>query len=77
MLVATYMVRRLAPRQENLGKRPVKAATVYLCDTGLLHALLGIVDEGDLLGHPKVGASFGGFAIGEVIRRLGCEPDEA
>jgi predicted AAA+ superfamily ATPase len=77
VLVATFMVRRLAPWQENLGKRQVKAPKVYLSDTGLLHALLGIVDEVDLLGHPKVGASFEGFAVGEVIRRLGCEPDEA
>jgi predicted AAA+ superfamily ATPase len=77
VLVATFMVRRLAPWQENLGKRQVKAPKVYLSDTGLLHALLGIVDEVDLLGHPKVGASFEGFAIGEILRRLGCEPDEA
>jgi predicted AAA+ superfamily ATPase len=77
VLVATFMVRRLAPWQENLGKRQVKAPKVYLSDTGLLHALLGVVDEVDLLGHPKVGASFEGFAIGELVRRLGCEPDEA
>jgi predicted AAA+ superfamily ATPase len=71
------MVRRLAPWQENLGKRQVKAPKVYLSDTGLLHALLGLVDEVDLLGHPKVGASFEGFAIGELLRRLGAEPEEA
>jgi predicted AAA+ superfamily ATPase len=77
VLVATFMVRRLAPWQEDLGKRQVKAPKVYLSDTGLLHALLGVVDEVDLLGHPKVGASFEGFAIGELVRRLGCEADEA
>ncbi len=77
VLVATFMVRRLAPWQENLGKRQVKAPKVYLSDTGLLHALLGVVDEVDLLGHPKVGASFEGFAIGEIIRCLGCASDEA
>lgn len=77
VLVATFMVRRLAPWQENLAKRQVKAPKVYLSDTGLLHALLGITDEIDLLGHPKVGASFEGFAIGEITRRLGCDPHEA
>jgi len=77
VLIATFMVRRLAPWQENLAKRQVKAPKVYLSDPGLLHSLLGLVDETDLLGHPKVGASFEGFAIGEIIRRLGCEPDEA
>lgn len=77
VLIATFMVRRLTPWQENLGKRQVKAPKVYLSDTGLLHALLGLADEHDLLGHPKVGASFEGFAIGEITRRLGCEPEEA
>lgn len=77
VLVATFMVRRLAPWQENLSKRQVKAPKVYLSDSGLLHALVGIGDEEDLLGHPKVGASFEGFAIGELVRRLGCEPEEA
>jgi predicted AAA+ superfamily ATPase len=77
VLVATFMVRRLSPFQENLGKRQVKAPKIYLSDSGLLHALLGIVDADDLGGHPKVGASFEGFAIGEIVRRLGCEPDEA
>jgi len=77
VLVATFMVRRLTPWQENLGKRQVKAPKVYLTDSGLLHALLGIGDEVELQGHPKVGASFEGFAIGELLRRLGCEPEEA
>ena len=70
VLVATFMVRRLTPWQENIGKRQVKAPKVYLNDSGLLHALLGIGDEVELQGHPKVGASFEGFAIGELLRRI-------
>jgi predicted AAA+ superfamily ATPase len=77
VLVSTFMVRRLAPWREKLGKRQVAAPKVYLTDPGLLHSLLGLVDERDLLGHPKVGASFEGFAIGEILRHVGAEPEEA
>ena len=76
ILVATFMARRLQPWHENLAKRQVKAPKVYLTDSGILHTLLGINNADDLMGHPKVGASFEGFALGEVIRRLGAEPDE-
>ncbi|MBA2321657.1 MAG: ATP-binding protein [Deltaproteobacteria bacterium] len=76
ILIATFMVRQLAPWHENLSKRQVKAPKVYLSDSGILHALLGIVTEADLMGHPKVGASFEGFALDEVVRRLGAAPEE-
>jgi len=59
-----------------LGKRQVKAPKVYLTDTGLLHCLLDIRDSDQLENHPKVGASWEGFALSEVIRRLGAESDE-
>jgi predicted AAA+ superfamily ATPase len=55
----------------------VKAPKVYVADSGLLHALLGLGREHDLLGHPKVGASFEGFAIEQVLRRLGARREEA
>jgi predicted AAA+ superfamily ATPase len=74
VLVATFMVRRLPPWHENLGKREVKAPKIYVSDAGLLHSLLGLVTRADLLGHPKSGASWEGFAIAEVVRRLGAEP---
>lgn len=77
ILIATFMVRRLSPWHENISKRQVKSPKVYFSDTGLLHTLLGVVDEEDLRGHPKVGASFEGFVINEVIRRLRCEAEEA
>jgi hypothetical protein len=65
------MVRQLAPWYENLGKRQVKSPKVYLRDTGVLHALLGIPDIGALEGHPKLGASWEGFVIEQAIRVAG------
>lgn len=71
LLTATFMVRQLQPWHENIGKRLVKAPKIYLTDSGLLHALLGIRDAGDLDRHPKVGASWEGYALAAVERRLG------
>ena len=76
VLVSTFLAWRLTPLHANLSKREVRAPKVYLSDTGVLHTLLGIGTEEDLLGHPKVGASFEGFAIREVVRRLGARPEE-
>lgn len=75
VLEATYMVRQLAPWFENLAKRQVKAPKLYLRDTGLLHYLLGIGDATGLWRHPKVGASWEGFALEQALRLL--RPDEA
>jgi predicted AAA+ superfamily ATPase len=52
-LTQSYMVRQLPPWHENLAKRQVKAPKIYVRDTGLLHELLGIRDEGALGRHPK------------------------
>ncbi len=71
LLTGTYMVRQLQPWFENVAKRQVKAPKVYLRDTGLLHALLGLPDDAALLGHPRVGASWEGFAIEQILRALG------
>lgn len=75
-LRGTFMVRLLPPWFENLGKRQVKAPKVYLADTGLLHSLLGIRDATQLDVHPKVGASFEGFALHELAVHLGADPAE-
>ncbi|OYU46749.1 MAG: hypothetical protein CFE44_00520 [Burkholderiales bacterium PBB4] len=77
ILEATFMTWRLRPWHTNLGKREVKAPKVYVGDTGLLHSLLGIAGQQDLLAHPKCGASWEGFAIKEIIRRTGAGRDEA
>ena len=69
------MVRQLQPWHENLEKRQVKAPKIYLRDSGVLHALLGLAAERDILSHPKVGASWEGFAIEETIRVV--RPDAA
>ncbi len=76
VLQSTFMVRRLDPWFENLKKRQVKAPQLYIADSGLLHALLGIATAEDLLTHPKVGASWEGFAIEQIARRLGARDDE-
>ena len=75
-LCATFMAKRLEPWYENLAKRHVKAPKIYLADSGILHTLLGLEAREDLLGHPKVGASWEGFAIGEVVDHLGARPEE-
>lgn len=74
-LTQTYMVRQLQPWHENVGKRQVKAPKIYFRDSGLLHALLGIRSEGDLMTHPKSGASWEGFVLEQVLRI--AQPDEA
>jgi predicted AAA+ superfamily ATPase len=75
-MTAAFMVRSLQPWHENLGKRQVKAPKVYIADSGLLHQLLDIRDLEQLQTHPKVGASWEGFALQETIRKLGAHPDE-
>ncbi len=72
----TFMVRLLTPWSENLGKRQVKAPKVYIADSGLLHTLLGIRDAAQLDTHPKVGASFEGFALNQLVMRLKADPEE-
>ncbi len=75
LMSGVFMVRQLPPWFENLGKRQVKAPKVYVRDTGLLHALLGIANQRDLEHHPKVGASWEGYAVEEVLKAL--RPDDA
>jgi uncharacterized protein len=54
-------VRQLQPWYANIAKRQVRSPKVYVRDSGLLHRLLGIADQHDLLGHPKMGASWEGL----------------
>ncbi len=70
-LTGALMVRQLQPWHENLGKRQVKSPKIYLRDSGLLHTLLGLDSFRALTGHPKIGASWEGFVVEEVIRRVG------
>src|SRR5438094_1978949 len=74
-LTGVFLVRQLQPWHENLQKRQVKAPKVYLRDSGLLHQLLGIPTERELLSHPKCGASWEGYAIEEALKLFA--PDAA
>jgi predicted AAA+ superfamily ATPase len=75
LLESLFMVRVLRPWHANLAKRQVKSPKVLLRDSGLLHALLGIRTETELLTHPKLGASWEGLVIEQVLHRF--EADEA
>jgi predicted AAA+ superfamily ATPase len=73
-LEQTYMIRRLLPWQANLGKRLVKTPKVYFRDSGLFHTLCAIPSQATLLTHPKLGASWEGFALEEIIQAR--QPDQ-
>jgi uncharacterized protein len=75
LMTGVFMVRQLPPWFENVGKRQVKTPKVYVRDTGLLHALLAIANQRDLEFHPKVGASWEGYAVEEVLKSF--RPNEA
>ena len=70
ILNGAFMVRVLPPWFENLGKRQVKAPKVYLRDSGLLHSLLHLTRFRDLQSHPKLGASWEGFALQQTVIAL-------
>jgi predicted AAA+ superfamily ATPase len=75
VLSGGLVVRVLQPWFENLGKRQVKAPKVFVRDTGLLHALLGIRSANELDRHPKLGGSWEGFVIEQVLTYV--QPAEA
>lgn len=67
LLIDALVIRELQPWHANLRKRQVKSPKVYVRDSGLLHELLGIEDQTELLHHPKLGASWEGFAVEQVL----------
>lgn len=71
LLAGAFLVRQLQPWFVNVAKRQTRAPKVYLRDSGLLHALLGVRNWHDLLGHPKFGASWEGFALEQVLSVTG------
>ncbi len=75
LLTDTFMVRQLQPWFENIKKRQVKSPRIYFRDSGLFHQLLGIKTYDELQLHPKLGASWEGFAIEETLRAV--QPEEA
>lgn len=71
ILTGALVVRQLQPWFENLGKRQVKSTKIYVRDSGLLHALLGVRDRAALELHPKLGASWEGFVVEQVLACVG------
>ncbi len=76
ILEGTFMVRRLQPWYANISKRQVKAPKIYFRDSGLLHHLMGISSFEQLQTNPKLGSSWEGFALEELLRRLSLRPEE-
>lgn len=75
ILTGTFMVRQLQPWFENIKKRQVKAPKIYFRDSGLLHNLLSLHDAFSIAGHPKVGASWEGFALEQFLQAV--QPSQA
>ncbi|MFW8600416.1 ATP-binding protein [Desulfobacterota bacterium M19] len=75
ILTATFMIRQLQPWHENLRKRQVKAPKIYFRDSGLLHSLLHIPNYHNLTGNPRLGASWEGFALEQVLQAV--QPSDA
>lgn len=76
LLTSALVVRQLLPWHENISKRQVRSPKPYIIDSGLLHTLLGIKTSIELERHPKVGASWEGFVIEQVIGWMGFRPEE-
>lgn len=75
ILTGTYLIRQVPPWFENIGKRLVKSPKVYIRDTGILHALLGMKSKRDIQSHPKLGFSWESFALEEILILLGLEQE--
>lgn len=75
VLAGTFLVRRLPAWFQNTKKRLVKAPKVYVRDSGILHALLGLRDGAEVMSHPRFGLSWEGFAMEHVITALQAERD--
>jgi len=75
-LRATFMIRVLRPWTANIRKRQVKSPKVYLRDSGVLHSFLDVASMSDLDRHPKLGASWEGFLVEAVMRRLGAGEEQ-
>ena len=76
ILNGTFMMRILTPWFENIGKRQVKQPKIFFRDSGIFHALMGVRSIAELRNHPKLGASWEGFALEEVIRARNARQEE-
>ena len=76
LLSSVFVVRQLQPWHENIAKRQVRSPKVYVGDSGILHALLGLTGREEIVSHPKVGASWEGFVIQQIIHLLAAQPEQ-
>jgi predicted AAA+ superfamily ATPase len=75
LFTGLFLVRQLQPWHENIGKRQVRAPKVYVRDSGMLHALVGLSTQRELLSHHKAGASWEGYVVEELLNAV--KPDAA
>ncbi len=76
IMTSALVINQLQPWNANVAKRQVKAPKIYIADTGLLHGLLNLPTMHDLEGHPKIGSSWEGFVMTQLLRRLNAHRDE-
>lgn len=76
LLTSVFVVRQLQPWFENIRKRQVRSPKVYIADSGILHAHLGLTSRTDVVSHPKVGASWEGFVIEQIVHLLRAPPEQ-
>lgn len=76
VLVSTFLMRELQPWSENIAKRQIKSPKIYFRDSGLFHYLLNLRNLNEISNHPKLGASWEGFALEQISAHLGLESDE-
>ena len=76
LLTSVFVVRQLQPWHENVRKRQVRSPKVYVADSGVLHALLGLSTREAVLSHPKVGASWEGFVVRQIAELLATSPEQ-
>jgi predicted AAA+ superfamily ATPase len=76
LLTSALVIRQLPPWHENISKRQVKSPKIYIADSGLFHSLLNLKNHNDLERHPKIGASWEGFVLEQIIRWMGFQKEE-
>ncbi len=76
LLTSVFVIRQLQPWYENIGKRQVRSPKIYIGDSGVLHALLGLTTREQIVSHPKVGASWEGFVVQQIIHLLAAHPEQ-
>ena len=76
LMTSVFVVRQLQPWYENIGKRQVRSPKIYIGDSGVLHALLGLTTREQIVSHPKVGASWEGFVVQQITHLLAAHPEQ-